>query len=408
MTAEERLRLRATELGFSLFGITTPDPSTHMDLYRSWVGEGYHGEMGYLAREDSIGRRADLTKTMAEIRSVVVVGHEYHHPDPSERLSDPGRAIIAQYARGDDYHDVVKKKLLVLLDEARAITDGPVEGRAYVDTGPILERDLARRAGLGWFGRNTMLINPGRGSYFFLGLLLLDRSLEPTGAFDEDRCGTCSACIDACPTGALLGRDAEGAPIIDARRCISYLTIELRGAIPRELRPGIGNRIFGCDICQEVCPWNQRFATPTSEVSFRARDGLELPRMVELADRLLALDDEGFRADFRKSPLRRSRREGLLRNVCVGLGNMLEAASGVPGANGVPAVDGEDDVAAVSALERALSDAHPLVRGHAAWALGRAMQRPATVDAARGALVRRRTSEEDDEVLVEIDAALTN
>jgi epoxyqueuosine reductase len=219
-----------------------------------------------------------------------------------------------------------------------------------VDTGPILERELARRAGLGWFGKNTMLINPGRGSYFFVGLLLVDVALTADDAFVEDRCGTCRACLDACPTGALLGLGEDGAPVIDARRCISYLTIELRDEIPLELRRPMGNRVFGCDICQEVCPWNERFAVPTEQESYRARGDLDGPALVDLAARLLAMDDAAFREAFRGSPIRRAGRAGLLRNVCVALGNW-----GAPEAGPV--------------LKEALSDPADLVRAHAAWAL---------------------------------------
>ena len=192
-------------------------------------------------------------------------------------------------------------------------------GRAYVDTGPILERELATRAGLGWFGKNTMLIDPKRGSYFFLGILLLDLELEADEPFTEDHCGTCRSCLDACPTGALLGRDADGAPVMDARRCISYLTIEHHGAIPMELRPLMGNRVYGCDICQEVCPWNEKFAEVGPEPAYRAREGLDGPDLVELAERLLAVDDEGFRELFRGSPIKRARRAGLLRRRATGL-----------------------------------------------------------------------------------------
>jgi epoxyqueuosine reductase len=391
---EARLREQAEEVGFALFGIASADATEHMDFYRGWLGEGRHGEMAWLAREDSVRRRADLTTTLADVRSIVVVAHEYHQPDSPDVLADPATAVVAQYARGDDYHDVVKKKLLGLLAWLRAAAPEAVEGRAYVDTGPILERDLARRAGLGWFGKNTMLISPGKGSYFFLGLLLLDVPLTPTGAFEDDRCGTCSACLDACPTGALLGRDDSGAPVIDARRCISYLTIELRSPIPRELRAGIGNRVFGCDICQEVCPWNARFAEPASEDAYRPREGLELPGLTELADELLGMDDEGFRERFRKSPLRRTKREGLLRNVCVALGNLLAVSDG-PGASSI-----------VSLLERALRDPHPLVRGHAAWALGRVSTELPEAGTVRSLLSGHAMAESDPDVTDEIEAAL--
>jgi len=234
------LRAQALELGFSLVGLTSVRASDHMPFYRSWLGEGRHGEMSYLSREDAVARRADLTLTMAEAESCVVVAHEYMQRDPSGVPADPSRGVIARYARGDDYHDVVKGKLRALLAWLDARVAGGVRGRPYVDTGPVLERELARRAGLGWFGRNTMLISPRRGSYFFIGVLLVDVALPADAPFAEDRCGTCRACLDACPTGALLGRDLSGAPVMDARRCISYLTIELRGPIPTELRAPTG------------------------------------------------------------------------------------------------------------------------------------------------------------------------
>ena len=267
----ERLTEEARALGFSLVGVTGPDASDHMSMYRRWVAQGRHGEMGYLAREDAIERRGDLTATLEEVRSVVVVAHEYYAEDADDLVSDPSRGIIARYARGRDYHRVVKPKLLALLAWLDRVVEGGVRGRAYVDTGPILERELARRAGLGWFGRNTMLIHPRRGSYFFVGVLLVDVDLPRDAPFEADRCGSCRACLDACPTGALLGRDESGAPVMDATRCISYLTIEQRGPIPLELRPLIGNRIYGCDICQEVCPFNARFARVAEEPSYAAR-----------------------------------------------------------------------------------------------------------------------------------------
>jgi len=222
----------------------------------------------------------------------------------------------------------------------------PIRRRAYVDTGPVLERELAVRAGLGWFGRNTMLIHPRRGSYFFLGVLLTDLPLEPSTPFEEDHCGTCRRCLDACPTGALLGYDDDGAPVMDATRCISYLTIELRGPIPVHLRPAIGNRVYGCDICQEVCPWNDRFSAASGESAYSPRPELDNPSLIDLATRLLEMSGKAFLREFRDSPVSRARRNGLLRNVCVALGNW-----------------GSDE--AVPVLERAARDHSELVREHA-------------------------------------------
>jgi epoxyqueuosine reductase len=279
-----------------------------------------------------------------------VVAHEYFQEDPPGVPDDPARGVIARYARGHDYHDVIKDRLLELHRWIEACEERPVEGRAYVDTGPILEREMAVRAGVGWFGKNTMLIHPKQGSYFFLGLLLLDLDLDADAPFQEDHCGTCRSCLDACPTGALLGRDASGAPVMDAPRCISYLTIEHRGSIPVELRPLMGNRVYGCDICQEVCPWNERFAQPSDESAYRAREGLDGPSLVDLAERLLSLDEKEFREAFRGSPITRAKRSGLLRNVCVALGNW-------------------GDAKATPILGQALADRDALVREHATWAL---------------------------------------
>lgn len=337
-------------------GIATTDPSAHGTFFKEWLGRGFHGEMAYLARPDAVARRGDLRGTMEDVRSVVVLAQDYYQEDPPGIPGDLSRGVVARYARGEDYHDVLKNRLQELLGWVRQEARGrglaqDVQGFAYVDTGPILERELGERAGLGWFGKNAMLIHPRRGSYFFLGLLLLDIPLPLGPPLEADFCGSCRACLDACPTGALLGRGERGAPVMDARRCISYLTIELRGPIPREFRPAIGNRIFGCDICQEVCPFSRKFSKPSEESAYSARPELDGPPLVELAERLLSLSGRGFRRVFEDSPVLRAGRKGLLRNVCVALGNW-GSPSGVP------------------VLARALVDSASLVRGHAAWALG--------------------------------------
>jgi epoxyqueuosine reductase len=343
-----RIRNRAREMGFDAVGIAPVHPSAHGDAYDRWLALGMHGEMGYLAREDAVARRKDPAVLVPGTMSAVVVALRY---DPGGALgdeagaADASRGIVARYARGDDYHELMKERLIAL-QEWVGEQLVPVSGRAYVDTGAVLERELARRAGIGWQGKNTMLIHPRRGSYFFIGEVLLDVELEYDDAPVKDHCGTCHRCLDACPTNALLGRDANGAPVMDARRCISYLTIELRGPIPRELRPLIGNRVYGCDICQEVCPWN-RFSRRTDEPAFLAREGLEGPELVEW----MTMTQEEFSGRFKNSPVKRTKRRGLLRNVAVALGNWGSAD-------------------AVPALAVALNDDEPLVRGHAAWALG--------------------------------------
>lgn len=412
---------RARELGFDPAGIADVRPSDHRAFYERWLEEGHHGSMAYLAREDAVERRADLRRTLESVQSAVVVAHEYFRSDPSGVPEDSSRAVIARYARGRDYHDVIQERLEGLLEwirnETRRGESGaeavegepeelrehasrhaepegararpPVRGRVYVDTGPILERELAQRAGLGWFGKNTMLLNPRKGSYFFLGVLLLNLDLKPTGPFTADRCGTCSRCLEACPTDALLGRDEDGAPVMNARRCISYLTIEHRGPIPRELRPLMGNRVYGCDICQEVCPFNQRFAKETDEAAYAPKPELDGPTLVELAERLLPMSENGFLREYADSPISRARRKGLLRNVCVGLGNWL-------------AGDEDPPKGAMDVLIRALNDGRPLVRGHAAWALGRA-----ECQAADAALSARLDVEDDDWVREECERGLS-
>ena len=378
------LKEAARAEGFDLVGITQPDPSAHGPALLRWLEAGHHGTMEYLARPDAVERRLEpgLNGPTSQAGTVLVVGHEYFQPDPPGIPEDPSRGVIARYARGRDYHRVVKKGLRGVHRRICGELGRDVPHRAYVDTGPVLERELGVRAGLGWFGRNTMLIHPRRGSYFFLGALFLALDAEPDPPFEADRCGTCRSCLDACPTGALLGRDDEGAPVMDARLCISYLTIENRGPIPRELRGAMGNRVYGCDICQESCPFPSRFAEPAEEPGYAARGpgerpvgvevaggrddascetftapscgpvhpGTDAPPLVALLE--MALDLEAWEAFSRGSAIRRAGRAGFARNVCVALGNW-----------GAPE--------ALPVLARALGDPESLVRGHAAWALGR-------------------------------------
>ncbi len=377
---QAQVREVATGLGFSRVGFAHVNPSDHAALYRNWVRRGLHGEMSYLARTDAMERRFDLRGTLPKVRSAVVVAHDYGSTAPEAEPTPPDTPRWARYARGRDYHRVMTPRLRRLHRGIQGSLGEEVAGRAYVDTGPLLERELAARAGLGWFGRNTMLIHPTTGSYFFLGVLLLDLELAAPDAPVRDHCGTCRACLDACPTRALLGRDEQGAPIMDARRCISYLTIELRGPIPREFRSAIGNRIFGCDICQEVCPFNGKFAREPVEVGY-AETSVAVPlplSLIQLADATQA-EWDGF---TRGRPIRRAGYDGLRRNAMVGLGNW-----------GAPE--------ALPALLRGLRDASPLVRSHAAWGLGRIPG-----ERARDTLVKATRSESDPLVRSEIDAAL--
>src|SRR5579884_1757874 len=342
----EAIKRRAQELGFDLVGITGAEPSVFAEEYRDWVLRGYAGEMEYLTC--NLHRRLDPRELLPDARSILVVGMN-SYTDAAEGPgtpadADPQRAQFARYARGDDYHDVMVARLRELLAFLKAEAGEGAEGRVYVDTGPLLEREVARRAGLGWFGKNTMLINTRRGSYFFLGEILTNVAL-PVDEPARGGCGTCTRCLDACPTGAIV------APFqIDARRCLSYLTIEIKGPIPEDLRPDLGasgNRIFGCDICQEVCPFNLRRSASTDEPAFQARPVTDHPRLLDL----LQLSDEDFRREFKGSPVKRAKRRGLLRNVAAAL-----AAS--------------DDPEAEAALEQAAAnDPESLVREHAEFSL---------------------------------------
>ena len=334
----------AKRLGFDLAGIASPARPATVERYQTWLARGFHGYMAYLARPDARAKRADLSLIQPGLQSVVVVGANYYTGGlPAELRDDASRGILASYAWGDEYHDWFASRLDRLAEFIQGRCGEPVAYRAYADTGPILERDLAVSGGLGFVGKSTNLIHPKLGSWLLLGELLLAVELpaiEPGP--DQGTCGRCTRCLDACPTGALVAPH-----VLDARRCISYLTIELKGAIPRELRPRLGNRVFGCDICQEVCPWNQRFARPTLEPAFQPGPDALAPKLVDL----LALDAADFRSRYRSSAVLRAKRRGLLRNAAVAMGNWGDHSAVVP-------------------LTRALRGDEPLVRGHAAWALG--------------------------------------
>jgi epoxyqueuosine reductase len=304
---EESLKSRARALGFDLVGIAELGPATTAPMFDDWISRGFAGDMRYLER--GAEKRADPRRVFENVKSAVVVGMSYGGTEPP--------APIARYARGDDYHEVMVKRLRALHAWLNAELGREVAGTAYVDTGPILERDLARKAGLGWFGKNTMLVNPKIGSFFFLGSLLLDLELEEDAPFEADRCGTCTRCLDACPTDAFV------APrVLDATRCISYLTIELKGEIPNEFHDAIGENLYGCDVCQDVCPWNVSFSRDLPHDSpFSAREMLVANGAQKLALDLLAMSQEQFSVAFRKSPMKRAKLRGLKRNAAVVLGN---------------------------------------------------------------------------------------
>jgi len=343
----QRVKERAAGLGFSLAGITPAVPSPQLGAYLRWIAAGYHGAMDYMARPDRVIRRRDLTAILPGARSLIVVGLDYHAVFPPDILADPARGRISNYAWGADYHDIMIPRLHALADWLRAGTREEITCRVYVDTGAILERSHAGQAGLGFTGKNTLLIHPRRGSYFFLGEILTTLGFagydDPYPAPGEGgvSCGRCTRCLTACPTRAF-----PAPHILDARRCISYLTIEHKGSIPEDLRPLLGNWVYGCDVCQEVCPFN-RFAVETAERAFLPLDAdRAAPPLVDL----LVLTAEAFARRFAGSPIRRIGRERLVRNACVAAGNWR-------GAEAVPL------------LERLLGDESALVREHAAWAL---------------------------------------
>lgn len=333
-SVENLIKAQGYALGFDLVGIASPGPMDTAAAFDSWIESGYAGEMEYLPR--GAAKRADSRLPFAGATSAIVVGLSYGGREPA--------GPIARYARGDDYHDVMTVKLEHLHRQMEADAGRPINGKAYVDTGPILERDLARRAGLGWFGKNTSLVNPHIGSFFFIGVLLVDLDLAADAPFEADRCGSCTRCLDACPTDAFVEPR-----VLDATKCISYLTIEAKSAIPPELREKIGDHIYGCDICQDVCPWNVRFSRELREPAFRQREVLDGDARA-VGTRILAMDDEGFRREFKGSAMKRAKRRGLARNAATVLGNIGT---------------GDD----VDVLEHALDDPEPLVAEHATWAL---------------------------------------
>ena len=379
MSLSDVIKAEARRLGFQFSGITTPEPPPHFNVFEDWLASGRHAQMGYLATERSRKRRADPRQILPECRSILVLGMRYADPHrvtvtPDEPAAGGPRGRIAAYAWGDDYHDVLPERLQALVAFIEDQVGKPVPSRWYTDTGPILERDLAQRAGLGWTGKNTLLINPDQGSYFLLAEILLGIDLDPDPPFSADLCGSCTRCLEACPTACILPDRT-----LDAGRCISYLTIELKGAIPVEMRPQTGEWIFGCDICQEVCPWNIRFSTPEHEPAFASRPEAARPGLQQE----LRLTQEAFNRKFKGSPVKRAKRRGYLRNVAVALGNTGDASV-------VPDL--------IQALQQ---DPEPLVRAHAAWALGRLGG-----ELARQALVEAEKTEVEPEVLEEIRACL--
>ncbi len=337
MSLTEVIKTEARRLGFSLVAVTTPDPPPHWPTFEHWLSQGRHGSMEYLTDY----RRQDPRLVLPDCKSILMVAMNY--PDPSSGNQNNGprpTGRVAAYAWGRDYHLLIPERLKTLAAFIESQAGNGATQHWYTDTGPIMERDLAQRAGLGWIGKNTCLIHPKMGSYFLLGEILLGIHLEPDVPFEADRCGKCTRCINACPTKCILPDRT-----IEARLCISYLTIENKKEIPADLRPLVGNWVFGCDICQQVCPWN-RFASPVHDPSFSAQPGMPYPDL--FAE--LELSSTEFNHKYKESPIMRSKRRGYLRNVAVALGN-------------------SGDPAAIKALETAVQNSDSLIQEHALWGI---------------------------------------
>ena len=361
------LKTEAARLGFALAGACPAVTPTGMHRFHEWLAAGYAGEMEYLARRQTAYEHP--RHVLEGARSLLLLAMNYRTTEPPPTA--PGFGRISRYAWGGDYHDLIHERLRRLADFLRRQSPGAAV-RGVVDTAPLLEREFAELAGLGWIGKNTLLLNKRLGSWFFLAALATDAILEYDAPHAADHCGACRACLDACPTQAFV------APyVLDSRRCISYLTIELKGGVPEELRRGVGDWLLGCDVCQEVCPWNRR-GPASDEPAFQPAPDHHPLDLVALFE----LDDEAFRRRFRRTPLWRPKRRGILRNAAIALGNQ-RSASGVP------------------ALVRGLHDSEPVVRGACAWALGQF-----TVPEAQAALDERLAIETDDDVRRELLAAL--
>ena len=340
---KQLIKDKARQLGFFLAGATLPNPPPHYSTFEHWLAQGHHGNMNYLATERARARRANPREILPECKSILVLATPYSPPPP---LALSGATVktkrgessvrVASYARAEDYHNILPARMEELVRFIEEQVAHPIKNRYYTDTGPILERDLAQRAGIGWIGKNTCLINPKQGSYFFLSEIFLDLELEPDPPFATDHCGTCARCITACPTDCILPNRT-----LDATRCISYLTIELKDDIPIELREKIGGWVFGCDICQMVCPWN-RFSSPANP-AFETK----IPLPVLTSD--LTLTSVEFNQCFKKSPIKRAKRRGYLRNLAIATGNAGNK-------NDIPI------------LEQAVKDVEPLISEHAKWA----------------------------------------
>lgn len=368
------IKAEANRLGFDLIGFTNPSPPQSFAIFENWLAQGRHAGMAYLARPDAVERRANPQLILPGVKTIVVVALRYPRPQDAPAFPAQPTGKIAAYAWGEDYHQTIPQRLSELVHRLREETQTPFEWKILTDSGPVLERDLAQRAGLGWIGKNGCLINPRLGSYFLLGELFLTLEIEPDQPFETDHCGSCQRCIQSCPTHCILPDRT-----LDAGRCISYLTIENKGAIPPNLREAVGEWVFGCDICQQVCPWNLRFARPQNDPAFYPNPELSRPHLI----REIRLSPGGFNEKFNNTPVKRAKRRGFLRNVAVALGN----------------AGGADALLVLGECIR--SESEPLVRAHMVWALGQIGG-----DTAVETLERALQIETDPLVIAEINLAL--
>ena len=377
LTAEllqKKCQLLSRKHGFEVSGIASVSLEKEYLRYLNWIDKGYAGEMEYLKNNSEL--RSNLEKLWPNTKSALVVGMQYKSKKKNTKhFPTDFYGEIADYAHGGDYHKFIKKRLLRILKELKE-TDITIEGRSFVDTAPILERDLAVKAGLGWKAKNSLLLNRTLGSYFFIGVLLLNKEIANSNSFQENHCGSCNECIEKCPTDAIIAPE-----IVDARRCISYLTIELRGPIPRDLRAMMGNHIFGCDICQIVCPWNEK-APETQQNRFLPRPKTENTNLEEL----LQLNEKSFREKFQGTAILRAKYDGFLRNVLIAIGNSHKKEY-------------------LNLLRQTLRHRLPLVRGHSAWAIAEIVKKT-NQNYIRFSLEERLLVEKDEWVKEEIELAL--
>lgn len=370
------IKAEAKNLGFSLFGITSPDPPDHFSTFEEWLESGSQADMGYLSRSDAVARRREPHLLKPECTSILCLGFPYSNANSLPAAGEGLVGRIASYALGQDYHLDLPARMDDLMERVEKRLERKIAYKVFTDSAPILERDLAHRAGLGWIGKNSCLIHPSCGSYFFLAEIFTDLELEADAPFIFDRCGSCTRCIEACPTQCIQSNRT-----IDSRRCISYLTIENKRLIPRELRHNVGKWIFGCDVCQMVCPWNRtRTAAEEKEkIAIQQDNSGGLKNLIEE----MALTDEEFKQKYANSPVLRAKRKGYLRNVAVALGNTRNSE-------------------AIPVLIKALkTDGEPLIRSHSAWALGQIGS-----EVSHFALRQAMSTEGDSLVLDEIHAIL--